>query len=160
VIPSSLFPVVLALHVTLAISLFLPSFLLPFTLRTQKRAVPGAGGRPGPVVRGLLWLERNGTVIVGAGVAATGLALLSILGATFASQPWLLLALAIYAGVLATAFFIQRPGLRRLFGLSSSDTPEERERWRARARRQRYISYGMAGAIGVIGWLMMAKPGA
>ena len=27
-----------------------------------------------------------------------------------------------------------------------------------RARRQRYISYGMAAAIGLIGWLMMSKP--
>jgi hypothetical protein len=27
-----------------------------------------------------------------------------------------------------------------------------------RARRQRYVAYGMAAAIGVIGFLMMSKP--
>ena len=37
-------------------------------------------------------------------------------------------------------------------------TAQEKDRWRVRARRQRYISYLMAGAIGVIGWLMMSKP--
>ena len=80
--------------------------------------------------------------------------------ATFAQQPWLIVALTIYAGVLVTSFFIQRPGLRRLLGRSSDATPEEQERWRVRARHQRYVSYGMAAAVGLIGWLMMAKPGA
>ena len=59
---------------------------------------------------------------------------------------------------LLVAFFIQRPGVRRLLGLKEAATEEEKERWRARARRQRYISYGMAAAIGLIGWLMMSKP--
>lgn len=159
-IPGSLLPLLLVVHVTLAVSLFLPSFLLPFTLRTQRRERAGTTRPPGRFVRLLLWLERNGTVIIGAGVAATGIAMLSILGERFAQQPWLLVALAIYAGVLVTAFFIQRPGLRRLLRLGSGDSPEEQEKWRNRARRQRYVSYGMAAAIGIIGWLMMAKPGA
>ena len=72
----------------------------------------------------------------------------------------MLAALAIYAAVLVVSFFIQRPGLRKLLRLSSDASPEEQEKWRVRARRQRYVSYGMAGAIGIIGWLMMAKPGA
>jgi uncharacterized membrane protein len=91
-------------------------------------------------------------------VAATGIGMLTILGAAFLDQPWLLLALSIYAVVLAISFFVQRPGVRRLLGLREAATDEEKERWRVRARRQRYISYGMAGAIGLIGWLMMSKP--
>ena len=159
-IPPSLFPVLLTVHVTLAISLFLPSFLLPFTMRTRGRDGKPAPRSPGRFVRILLWLEAHGTVVIGAGVAISGVLMLTILGERFASQPWLLVALAVYAGVLVTAFFIQRPGLRRLIGLKADATPEEEERWRVRARRQRYVSYGMAGAIGLIGWLMMAKPGA
>ncbi len=159
-IPPALFPVLLLAHITLALSLFLPSFLLPFTMRTRARDGTPVVAPPGRFVRGLLWLERNGTTVIGVGVAVTGVGMLSILGPAFAQQPWLLAGLAIYTGVLVTSFFIQRPGLRRLVGLRSDASPEEQERWKRRARRQRYISYGMAGAIGLIGWLMMAKPGA
>jgi uncharacterized membrane protein len=91
-------------------------------------------------------------------VAITGIAMLVILGSAFLEQPWLLLALTIYAVILLVAFFVQRPGVRRLLGLKEAATEEEKERWRVRARRQRYISYGMAAAIGLIGWLMMSKP--
>jgi hypothetical protein len=159
-IAGSWFPIILIVHVTLAISLFLPNFLLPFTLRTRTRDGEPVRHAPGRFVRLLLWLERNGTVLIGAGVAITGVLMLSILGAQFAQQPWLLVALTIYALVLAASFFIQRPGLRRLLRLSSDASPEEQEKWRVRARRQRYVSYTMGAAIGVIGWLMMAKPGA
>ena len=158
-IPPSLFPVLLTLHIALAVSLFLPAFLLPFTMRTRGRdGEPVVGGRSGGIVRLLVWLEAHGTLIIGAGVAATGVAMLVILGGAFLDQPWLLFALAIYATLLAVAFFIQRPGVRRLLGLRPAASEEEKERWRARARRQRYVSYLMAGAIGLIGWLMMSKP--
>ena len=158
-IPPSLFPVLLTLHIALAVSLFLPAFLLPFTMRTRGRdGEPVVGGRSGGFVRLLVWLEAHGTLIIGAGVAATGVAMLVILGGAFLDQPWLLVALAIYAMVLAVAFFVQRPGVRRLLGLRPAASEEEKERWRARARRQRYVSYLMAGAIGLIGWLMMSKP--
>lgn len=158
-LPTSLFPILLTTHVILAISLFLPSFLLPFTMRTR-----GTDGDPvvnvdsGRFVRLLVWLEAHGTLIIGAGVAITGIGMLIVLGGAFLDQPWLMLALAIYATILAVSFFIQRPGIRRLLGLKEAATEEEKERWRIRARRQRYISYIMAGAIGVIGWLMMSKP--
>jgi len=159
-VPSSWLPYVLMVHITLAISLFLPSFLLPFTMRTRTRdGEPMPDAPHGRFVRGLLWLERNGTLFIGLGVAITGLMLLSILGSAFAQQPWLLAGLAIYAVVLIVSFFVQRPGLRKLLRIGSDATLQEQERWRLRARRQRYVSYGMAGAIGVIGWLMMAKPG-
>ena len=158
-IPGDLFPVLLTTHIVLAISLFVPAFLLPFTMRT--RGVDGepiVGGQSGRFMRALVWLEAHGTVIIGAGVAITGIGLLLILGGAFLEQPWLLLALSIYAIILGIAFFIQRPGVRRLLGLREAATEEEKERWRVRARRQRYISYGMAAAIGLIGWLMMSKP--
>ena len=158
-VPAELFPVLLTTHIVLAVSLFIPAFLLPFTMRT--RGVDGepiVGGQQGRLVRTLVWLEAHGTLIIGAGVAITGVGMLLILGAAFLDQPWLLLALSIYASILLVAFFIQRPGVRRLLGLREAATEEEKERWRVRARRQRYISYGMAAAIGVIGWLMMSKP--
>jgi hypothetical protein len=156
---ASLFPLILVTHVTLAITLFLPAFLLPFTLRTRGRDGAPVTEPPGRFVRFLLWLETHGTVVIGAGVAITGLLMLAILGLQFLSQPWLLIALSIYAVVLLTAWFIQRPALRRLLGRRVDPAPAEQERWRTRARRQRYVSYLMAAAIGLIGWLMMAKPG-
>ena len=119
---------------------------------------PVVGGNQGRVVRGLMWLEAHGTLIIGVGVAATGIGMLLILGSAFLNQPWLLLGISIYATVLLISFFVQRPGVRRLLGLKEAATEEEKERWRVRARRQRYISYGMAAAIGLIGWLMMSKP--
>ncbi len=158
-IPPELFPMLLTAHIILAISLFVPSFVLPFTMRT--RGVDGepiVGGQSGRLARALVWLEAHGTIIVGAGVAITGVAMLLVLGGAFLEQPWLLLALGIYAAILAIAFFVQRPGVRRLLGLRVAASEAEKERWRVRARRQRYISYGMAAAIGVIGWLMMSKP--
>jgi uncharacterized membrane protein len=158
---ASLLPLLLVSHVLLAVSLFLPSFLLPFTLRTRGRdGDPMMTSTPGRVTSALLWLERNGTVAIGGGVALTGAAMLLLLGGALLEQPWLLLALALYATILAVSFFVQRPALRRLFGLREAAGEEEKERWRVRARRQRYISYLMAGGIGLIGWLMMAKPGA
>jgi uncharacterized membrane protein len=158
-IPPSLFPLLLTTHVVLAVALFLPAFLLPFTMRTRGTdGEPVVPAHPGPVTRVLIWLEAHGTIVIGIGVAATGIAMLAVLGGAFLDQPWLLVALAIYATVLLVAFFIQRPGVRRLLGLRPAASEAEKERWRTRARRQRYVSYLMAGAIGTIGWLMMSKP--
>jgi len=155
----ALFPWLLATHVLLAISLFMPSFLLPFTFRFRRHGyAESPESRPGSTVRTLLWLQGNGTVIIGSGVALTGLGLVAVLGTQLLSQPWLLVALSIYAANLAAAFFVQRPGVRRLLRLPSGADPAEQDRWRALARRQRYVSYLMAGAIGIIGFLMMSKP--
>ena len=71
------------------------------------------------------------------------------------TQPWLLIALVIYAANLLVAGFISRPNLRRLIGLRS-----DAGAWERRARQQRWIAYGMGAATGVIGFLMMTKPGA
>jgi hypothetical protein len=76
------------------------------------------------------------------------------MGFSILSQPWLLVALVIYALNLALAYFVQVPRLRQLLGLQSGRDP----RWPALARRQRYISYVMAGLVGTIGFLMSTKP--
>jgi hypothetical protein len=149
--PTTLFPVLLGTHIALAVGLFLPSILLPFALRTRRPASESKS----PFVRGLLWMQTHGTLIIGAGLALTGLGLLTVLGTQLLGQPWLLVALAIYALNLVLAFFIQRPNLRGLIGIRADrDDP----RWNARARRQRYVSYAMAGLVGTIGFLMSAKP--
>ena len=74
-------------------------------------------------------------VIIGLGLAATGIGLVTVLGGTLLGQPWLLVALAIYAANLALAFFIQRPNLRRLIGI------------RAAAGRPRLAGPGEAPAL-------------
>lgn len=158
----SLFAALLVAHIALAISLFLPSFLLPFALRARRGAsviAPASSGH-GRFVGGLLWLQGHGTVAIGLGVGATGIGLIATLGAGVLGQPWLLAALILYALNLGTAFFIQRPALRRLLGSRAGASEAEQERWRVLARRQRYVSYLMAGAIGTIAFLMTAKPGA
>jgi uncharacterized membrane protein len=145
------FPVLLATHIALAIGLFLPSLLLPFTLRAQRAATESQSS----VVRSLLWLQSSGTILLGGGLAVTGVAMLTVLGPQLLGQPWLLVALAIYAANLGLAFFIQRPNLRRLIGIRAAWDDRV---WQERARRQRYVSYAMAGLVGVIGFLMSSKP--
>jgi len=145
------FPLVLATHIVLAVSLFLPSLLLPFALRTRRAAADS----PHPVVRFLLWMQAHGTIVIGIGLALTGTALVALLGASLIGQPWLLVALAIYAANLVLAFFVQRPNLHRLVGIRA--TADDRV-WLARARRQRYVSYAMAALTGTIGFLMGTKP--
>jgi hypothetical protein len=147
----NLFPLLLATHITLAISLFVPSILLPFALRTR-RATVDSDSR---VVHTLLWGQSHGTVIIGLGLALTGLGLVAVLGSTMLQQPWLMVALAIYFTNLAIAFFVQRPNLRRLVGVTAAADDEV---WKERAKRQRYISYLMAGLVGTIGFLMSSKP--
>ncbi len=149
--PAPLVPVLLATHIALAIGLFLPSILLPFALRARRAAVDSDSG----VVRTLLWGQAHGTMVLGAGLALTGLGLIVALGSSVLQQPWLAVALAIYALNLGLAFFIQRPNLRRLVGITAA--PDDRV-WQARAKRQRYVSYLMAGLVGLIGFLMSTKP--
>jgi hypothetical protein len=149
--PAEFLPMLLTVHVTLAIGLFLPSLLLPFALRTRRATVESGS----PIVRSLLWLQTHGTIVVGAGLALTGLGLVATLGSSLLGQPWLLVALSIYAANLGLAFFIQRPNLRRLVGIRAA---ADDRIWRDRARRQRYVSYTMAGLVGTIAFLMSTKP--
>jgi uncharacterized membrane protein len=145
------FQVFLVAHIILAISLILPSILLPFALRTRRAAVESDNG----IVRGLLWVQTHGTVAIGIGLALTGIGLIAAIGSSLVGQPWLLLALALYFVNLGIAFFIQRPNLRRLIGIRAA---ADDATWLERARRQRYVSYLMAALIGTIGFLMSSKP--
>ena len=150
--PHELFPLFLVAHIALAIALFVPSLLLPFAFRSRRGSLrPERSGR---FVRTLLALQSRGTVWIGLGLAVSGLALVSTLGFAVLEQPWLLVALGIYGFNLALAYFIQVPRLRSLIGLRSDSDP----RWPELARRQRYISYVMAGLVGTIGFLMSTKP--
>ena len=143
------FPVLLVVHIVLAVSLLLPSVVLPFVLRRN-------AGPPGSGARALAALQGTGTIVIAGGLAITGAAMLWILGPELLTQPWLMVALSLYALNLLVAALISRPNLRRLIGLSAS--PAEDEAWRRRARQQRYVAYGMAGIIGIIGFLMSTKP--
>ena len=147
----SWFPILLVTHIVLAVALLLPSVVLPFVLRR-------ADGRqaPGGFTRALMAMQGTGTLLIAAGVAATGIGLLLTLGAELLEQPWLLVALVLYAINLAVAAFVSRPNLRRLLGLGTS--PDDDATWRRRARTQRWVAYGMAAVIGVIGFLMSTKP--
>lgn len=149
--PVSVFPVLLITHITLAVCLFLPSLLLPFALRTRRATVESESR----VVRTLLWGQSHGTMVIGTGLAITGILMVSVLGPTMLQQPWLLVALTIYFVNLGIAFFIQRPNLRRLIGVKAA---ADDKAWQERARRQRYVSYLMAGLVGTIGFLMSTKP--
>src|SRR6476620_9856048 len=145
------FPILLVAHIVLAISLFLPSILLPFALRTRRAAAESPNG----VVRFLLWMQAHGTLLIGLGLAASGTTLVVTLGGSLIGQPWLLVALTIYAANLLLAFFVQRPNLRRLVGIRAASDDRV---WLERARRQRYVSYAMAALVGTIGFLMSTKP--
>ena len=145
------FPFLLGAHIVLAVSLFLPSILLPFSLRARRAAAESPNG----LVRFLLWMQAHGTLVIGVGLAATGAALIATLGGSLLGQPWLLVALSIYAANLLLAFFVQRPNLRRLVGIRAA---ADDRAWQERAKRQRYVSYAMAALVGTIGFLMSTKP--
>jgi Predicted integral membrane protein (DUF2269) len=150
--PPSLIPILLLVHVALAISLFVPSLLLPFAFRARRGSLQAQD--QGPFMRFLLAVQARGSIWIGIGLAITGVGLVAALGWSLLGQPWLLVALVIYAANLGIAFFIQRPRLRALLGLSARADG----RWPAVARRQRYLSYVMAGLVGTIAFLMSAKP--
>ena len=155
---SSFFPAILATHITLAICLFVPSLLLPFTLRNRLVAAGHRDEPPGRFVKLLLWIQAHGTIVIGAGLALTGIAMIGVLGPRMLEQPWLLVSLATYAITAVVAFAIQRPTLRGLVRRDHIETDADREAWRAKARRQRYIAYGITTAVGLIAFLMSTKP--
>ena len=121
------FPILLATHIALAVSLLAPSVLLPFLLRRPaERAVA-----VGPATRALMAMQGTGSLWIGAGLAVSGVGLLAILGTELLRQPWLLVALAIYALNLLVAGLVSRPNLRRLLRLGSEGDDAT---WRRRAR--------------------------
>jgi hypothetical protein len=147
----ALIPVLLVVHIALAVSLVAPALLLPFALRSNRATIESEQG----LVRALLWVQTRASLLIGLGLALTGAALIIALGSSLLGQPWLLVALTIYAIDLGIAFFIQRPNLRRLVGIRAA---ADDRTWLERARRQRYVSYVMAGLVGTIGFLMSSKP--
>ncbi len=155
--PVFVLPILIVVHVVLAIALFVPSLLLPFTQRRRARA--GAPGAPGRLLRALGWLQAKGSFPLGIGLGLSGLGLIAILGASVLRQPWLLVALGIYALDLGIAYFVQRPAVKRLAAerVAGGSTYDDRA-VAAGGRRQRYLSYLMAGLIGTIGLLMSTKP--
>ena len=66
--PSALLPLLLVTHIVLAVTLFLPSLLLPFALRARR--APAESGSP--VVQALLGMQSRGTLVIGIGLAITG----------------------------------------------------------------------------------------
>ena len=143
------FPILLVTHVLLAVSLLAPSLVLPFLLRRQS-----ANGEPSTIVRLLATLQGTGSVVIATGLALTGAGLVISLGTEILTQPWLLVALGVYAANLLVAAFVSRPNLRRLMRLREP----EAEGWRHQARRVRWVAYAMAAATGLIGFLMSTKP--
>lgn len=149
---------VLLAHIVLALSLLLPAVLLPLLLR---RGGPGAA--PGRMQQLLVDAQGRWAPVIGVGLVLTGIALVAALSLDLGQQPWLLVALAIYAVNLGIAMFIQRPRLRQLVGLGTasgggSASAATDAAWSGAARRLRSISYLMAVLVGAIGFLMMTKP--
>ncbi len=104
----------------------MPSLLLPFTLRNRLVNQGYDAPEPGRLVRSLLWIQAHGTIVIGAGLALTGLAMIAVLGPRMLEQPWLLVSLATYAVTAVIAFGFQRPSLRRLVrrdGIESDARP-------------------------------------
>ena len=120
-------------------SLFLPSILLPFALRDAARGDESREpARPVPPLdAGARDARRSGSGWRSPGRRS------SCPRPQLLEQPWLLVALAIYAANLVLAFFVQRPNLRRLVGIRAASDDRV---WLERAQRQRYVSYAMAGA--------------
>jgi hypothetical protein len=151
-VPPILLPLLLIAHIALALALFVPSLLLPFAFRARRGSLDP--NRTGRFMQLLLAVQSRGTVWIGLGLVLTGLGLVGMIGLANLARPWLLVALVIYAINLGLAYFVQVPRLRTLIGLTNGSDP----RWPALARRQRYISYVMAGLVGTIGFLMSTKP--
>ena len=94
--------------------------------------------------------------MIGVGLAVTGVLLLSrASGPSLLTQPWLLVALAIYALNLGARVLHPAP---EPAAPAPARRPATTPTWRLRARRQRYVSYAMAALVGTIGVLMSTKP--
>ena len=136
----------------------MPSLLLPFTLRNRQVNAGSQAPEPGRPVRLMLSMQAHGTLIIGAGLALTGVAMIVVLGPRMLEQPWLLVSLATYALAALVAFAYQRPSLRRLLRRDDITTDQDRAAWRQGAKRQRYLAYAITTAVGLIAFLMSTKP--
>jgi hypothetical protein len=106
------------------------ALLLPAVL------LPLLGERALALTRGLAAVQARGTGPIGLGLLVTGLGLVAIVGLDLLGQSWLVLGIALYVVTLVVAFAS-----------------------RGRLGRQvRWVSYLIAGLVGVIGFLMATKP--
>ena len=87
-------------------------------------------------------------MVIGAGLAITGIGLVLALGPSLLAAAVAARRAGDLAVNLGLAFFIQRPNLRRLIGIKAA--PDDQV-WHERAKRQRYVSYLMAGLVGSSG---------
>jgi hypothetical protein len=78
--------VLLVVHIALAVSMLAPSLLLPFLLRRAD----AVGGTPGTPTRILMRLQGTGTLLIGLGLALSGVGLLLVLGAELLTNSWLI----------------------------------------------------------------------
>jgi Predicted integral membrane protein (DUF2269) len=148
---TSLLPLLLVVHIALAVALVIPSILVPFLLR-----------RGGDRASRFVAVQGRWSGAIGIGLLVTGLGLLAVLGFDLVTRPWLLVALVLYAVTLVLALFVQQPRLRWLgrgavavgSGADAVGDPTRREA----ARRVRYLAYVIAGLTGSIGFLMATKP--
>jgi hypothetical protein len=142
-------PILLAVHITLALSLVLPSILLPFALRTRRATVESTSR----VVRGLLLAQSNGTLVIG----RTGIDRFKTLCSRSAHRCSSSRGCCSRSRSTSSTSPSRRPApnLRRLIGVKAA---ADDDTWKERARRQRYVSYLMAGLVGTIGFLMSSKP--
>ena len=136
----SYFPILLGAHIILAVSLVLPSILLPFALRAR-RATVESGSR---VVQGLLWAQIARHVAIGVGLALTGSAWSRRSGRRCSSSRGCCWPSRSTSSTSAIAFFIQRPNLRRLVGIRAA---ADDRTWleRAQAAALRVVSDGRPG---------------
>jgi hypothetical protein len=130
---SPLFAPVLVIHVALALALLLPAVVLPLVT-----ARAGAGGPTQAETWSgrLATLQERGTAPIGIGLLLSGLALVAIVGLDLLGQSWLLLGIGLYIVTLVLA-------------VAARGRLDRRVRW---------VSYLIAGLVGVIGVLMATKP--
>ena len=119
--PRVLFPVLLVAHIALAIApLRARRCCCRSRFRARRGSLEPASSRAAS--RGSCSrcrrAARSGSA---SGLAITGLALVAIARSSMLAQPWLLVALVIYAVNLGLAYFVQVPRLRSLIGLARGE---------------------------------------
>ena len=146
------FPFLLVAHIILAISLVLPSILLPFALRTRRATVESENG----VVQALLWAQTHGTIAIGLGLALTGIGLDR--DARLDDAPAAVAAAGPRDLLRQPRHRVLHPATEPAPARSASAPPPTTRPGSSGRKRQRYVSYLMAGLVGTIGFLMSSKP--
>ena len=98
-------------------------------------------------------------MVIGIGLALTGIAMITVLGPRMLQQPWLLVSLATYAIAAVIAFVDPAPGrcARSSRGTASRPTPTAPRGATAHGGSATSRT-GSRSAVGLIGFLMSTKP--